>query len=126
MLECTQRSHGLNFVSICALFIHKKDKHTPRIGVAPKYYTSLLVRRISQHFVQLHRIAVKVTNVQWAEVSMKGIVEESLINGEVDGRMNFRAGGDRARLRLGRPLAGRAAALSWVRKRSGRIWRVRV
>jgi len=76
--------------------------------------------------MQLHRIAVQVTNVQWAKVTVEGIVEESLIDSEVNRRMGFRAGGGRAGVCLGRPLAGRAAALSWVGKRSGGIGRVGV
>jgi len=74
--------------------------------------------------MELHRIAVKVTNVQWAKVTMEGIVEQSLIDGEVNRRMGFRTGDGRAGVRLGRPLAGRAAALSRVGKRSGGIGRV--
>lgn len=72
--------------------------------------------------MELHRIAVKVTNVQWAKVTVEGIVEESLIDGEVNRRMGFGAGG--GRVRLGRPLTGRAAALSRVGKRSGGVGRV--
>jgi hypothetical protein len=101
MLEYTQRSLGLMIVSICALYAYGKDEHTPGIGVAPENYTPLLVRRISQHFMQLHRIAVQVTNVQWAKVTVEGIVEESLIDSEVNRRMGFRAGGGRARVCLG-------------------------
>lgn len=75
--------------------------------------------------MQLHGKPVKMTNVQWAEIGMKGIVQEALVYGEVHRWVHLRAGSCWAGLRLGRPLA-RGATLSRVGEWRAGIRRVRV
>jgi hypothetical protein len=66
-----------------------------------------------------------MANVQWTKVGMEGIVQQSLVDGEVHRWVHFGAGGGWAGLRLGRSLRGRLL-LSRVRKRrvGGRWMRV--
>jgi hypothetical protein len=63
-----------------------------------------------------------MANVQWAKVGVEGIVQESVVDGKVNGRVNFGALGSGGQRRLGRPLCGRLL-LSRVGKRRVSRWR---
>lgn len=99
-----------------------RGTHTPRVRIAPEYYTTILVLLVAQDLVQLHGEAVQMANVQRAKVTVEGVVEESLVNGEVHRRVVLGTCGLGGRLgprlRLGRPLA-RRALFSGIRE-----WRI--
>ena len=39
---------------------------------------------VPKHIVQLDRETVEMSNVQWAEVGMKSIVQQAIVDGEID------------------------------------------
>lgn len=57
--------------------------------MAPKHYVSVLVFPVAENFVQLHREAVQMSNVQRSEVAVERIVDERLINAEVHRRLRL-------------------------------------
>ena len=58
---------------------------TSCICSAPENNRSIIVCWITKDLVELHREPVEMVDVQWAEVVVKGIVQEGIIDGEVDG-----------------------------------------
>ena len=72
---------------------------TPGISLAIEDYRTVAVGWITKNLMEKHGEAVEVTNVEWAEISVEGIVKKSVINGEVHGRAALGvAGWARARL----------------------------
>jgi hypothetical protein len=65
--------------------------------------------------MQLYSKTVKVANMQWPKVGVKGIIQESLVDGEVDRGVHLRTSGDRASLHL-RGALGWRLLLSGIRK----------
>jgi hypothetical protein len=59
---------------------------TPRVGAAPEDDCAVLIGGIAENFMQLNSEAVEVTNVQWAKVTVEGVVQECLVNAKIDGR----------------------------------------
>jgi hypothetical protein len=98
MRECRQRLRDLGML-ICAIERSRFGALTPRVGAAPEDDSAVLVGWVAQNFMQLNSEAVEVTNVQWAEVTMEGIVQESLVDTEVDRRMRLGPCGSRSYLR---------------------------
>lgn len=56
---------------------------TSRIRHTPEHNWSVLVLLGSQDLMELERESVEVPNVQWAEVVVKCVVEEGIVNCEV-------------------------------------------
>jgi hypothetical protein len=54
------------------------------IGSAPEHHGFVIVGWISQDFVELHCKSVKVTDVERTKVSVEGIVQQCVVDGEVD------------------------------------------
>jgi hypothetical protein len=46
----------------------------------------MLVVRVSKHIMQLYGKAVEMSDVERTKVGMEGIVQQSVVDGEVDGR----------------------------------------
>jgi len=53
---------------------------TPRVCVTPKHQCPSFVVGISKHFMKLHCEPVQVTDMKWAKVGVKGVVEQSPVN----------------------------------------------
>ena len=50
--------------------------------------------------MQLYSKTIEMANVQWAKVMMKGVVEQTIIDRKVDGRVNGRPSSARGRTLL--------------------------
>ena len=59
---------------------------TPGISLAIEDYRTVAVGWVTKNLMEKHGKPVEVTNVEWAEISVEGIVKKSVINGEVHGR----------------------------------------
>jgi hypothetical protein len=99
------------------------DCLTPRVCAAPEDYCPVLVGGIAENLVQLDREAVKVADVERAEVAMECVVEQRLVDAEVHWRVCLGSGCCGTCLRACRPLRGRCALLG-VGEWCGRIRRV--
>lgn len=56
----------------------------PRICSTPEDDSSVIVRWIAKDFVEDNGKSVQMTNMQWAEVCMEGIVQQGVVDCEVD------------------------------------------
>jgi hypothetical protein len=45
---------------------------------------------MSKYIMELNGKAIQMSNVQWAKVCVKGIVQQAVVDGEVDGRLCLR------------------------------------
>lgn len=87
-------------------------KHTARVCPAPENNRSVLVLLRPENLVELQRKTVEVSNVKRAKVVVEGIVQESVIYGEVERLL------PRACLRWSWPVNGALRALGRRSRRS--------
>ena len=59
---------------------------TPGISLAIEDYWAVAVGWVAKNLMEKHGKSVEVTNVEWAEISVKGIVKKGVIDSEVDRR----------------------------------------
>lgn len=86
---------------------------TPRISLAIEDNRTVTVGGVPKNLVEKHSETIQVADVQRTEICVKGIVEESIINREKNGRPAL-AGG----IGLGPALAWRLVCLLRERERS--------
>ena len=72
-LECKLRLRDLNMSAVEGAYLHRV-RLTPRVRVTPEDDSPFFIGGITQHLVQLHSEPVQMTNVEWAEVAMEGVV----------------------------------------------------
>lgn len=65
---------------------------TSCICATPEDDCAITVGWITEDLVELHGKAVQVTDMQWAEVVVKSVVQKGVINGEVDRRGSYSDG----------------------------------
>ena len=59
---------------------------TPGISLTIKDYRAVAVGWVAKNFVEKHSKPIEVSNVEWAEISVKGIVKKCVVDGEVHRR----------------------------------------
>jgi hypothetical protein len=73
---------------------------TPRICSAPEYNCSVVVGWVAEDVMEVNSKPVEMTDVQWTEIGVEGIVEERVIDSEVDWRFVLGPTRDRDRTLL--------------------------
>lgn len=88
------------------------------IGLAVENHGPVAVAGIAEYLVEKHSKPIQMTNVEWAEVGVEGIVQKGVINREVDRRPTL---GSR-RGRLGPAFARRLGLIDRVWEGGSRAW----